>query len=159
MFAAHPVHAEAVAWITARADLLAALGCLTSFYGIVRYRAWNGPAWLALAWCAYVAGIFSKEFCLVLPLLVLTFDLLFPRRRPNATWWRLLLPYLGFALLMALYFWCRSQALGAQVGANAIPWLTKDFWRQVAQREFIYFGELFWPVASWLPRRRGADRT
>ena len=79
LFAVHPAHVEAVTWITGRADLLGTLGALAGFYGIVRYRSSHAVGWLALSWSAYFAGIFSKEFCLVLPLLVIAFDLIFTR--------------------------------------------------------------------------------
>jgi len=150
LFAAHPGHVEAVTWITGRADLLGALGCLTGFYGIVRFRVSDRKAWLALSWSAYFAGIFSKEFCLVLPLLVIVYDLFFTRPAPVRLT-RLLLPYAGFVILALVYYWCRTQAMGPQLGAPALEWWTKDFWRQVAQREMIYLGELLWPLASWLP--------
>jgi hypothetical protein len=151
LFAVHPAHVEAVTWITGRADLLGTLGCLAGFYALVRYRSSRTVAWLVLSWCAWLAGIFSKEFCLILPLLLIAFDLIYTRPASRADVGRLLWPYVGFAMLAGVYYWCRTQALGPNVGAAGLEWGTKDFWRQIAQREFVYLGELFWPVASWLP--------
>lgn len=77
LFAAHPVHAEAVAWVSARNEPLAALFTLLAFAGYVRYResaSAHAPArigWLAATVAAYWAGLLSKETAIVLPLLVL----------------------------------------------------------------------------------------
>lgn len=151
LFAAYPVHTEAVTWITGRADLMGAFGCLLGFWAFVRFRGSSQSTWLLLAWAAYFVGIFSKEFCLSLPLLAVGYDVIFTRPVRREEWQRVATPYLGWLVLALVYYWCRTEALGPGLGAPPLAWWTKDFWRQVAQREMVYFSELFWPIAGWLP--------
>jgi tetratricopeptide (TPR) repeat protein len=72
LFAAHPVHAESVAFISGRVDVLAALFCLLAMaFAAARARL----AWLGLGIAAMLAFL-SKELAVVLPALVVL------------VWWR-----------------------------------------------------------------------
>jgi Flp pilus assembly protein TadD len=135
LFAAHPIHVEAVANVVGRAELLAALGVLVAW--LAARRATGGerlasgqttaaartpaaapsaatPAtagssawlWRALAAVAYLFGLFSKEVAVLLPGALLAWDLL-RRRRPDAALYSL------FGVALAIYFYFRFQALGA----------------------------------------------
>jgi protein O-mannosyl-transferase len=79
LFAVHPVHAEAVAWVSGRAELLAAALVFAS------WLAWLAPGRLAAVACAvlFAAALLSKENALVAPLLFAAGDVLI-RRRPVA---------------------------------------------------------------------------
>lgn len=91
LFALHPVHAEAVAWVTGRAELLATVFVLG---GWILHRGGGGPARvLGAAACVALAGL-SKENALIAPGLYLLGDLALPvgdgpRRGPP--WGRLAL--------------------------------------------------------------------
>jgi len=76
LFAVHPVHAEAVAWVSGRAELLAALFVLAA------WLAWLVPGRVAAAACAalFAAALLSKENALVAPLLFVAGDALLLRR-------------------------------------------------------------------------------
>ena len=76
LFAAHPVHAEAVAWITGRSELLATLLVLAGWLAHLSPR--RGGAALSAALVA--AACLAKENALVAPALFLGTDLLL--RRP-----------------------------------------------------------------------------
>ncbi len=67
LFAVHPIQTEAVAYIFARATLLATLLSLLSLGAWVRGRRWMAVAWFA-------AALLAKEECLALPLLFLMLD-------------------------------------------------------------------------------------
>lgn len=110
LFALHPVHREAVVWITGRVDMLAAAGFLFGFYGFLRYREDAVRGWLALAWCGFAFGIFAKESCLILPVVALAYDLpsIAGRRRLQAA-----APYVGWGLLIVFYAYCRSFGMDA----------------------------------------------
>ena len=95
LFAAHPVHAEPVAWVAGRADLLATLFFLTAYVAYRSLATANagasfgrraGPAgpWLVamLVLVAFALAILAKEVALVLPLL-LAGELGLARRRPR----------------------------------------------------------------------------
>jgi len=150
LFAVHPVHTEPVVWITGRVDLLGTFGFLLAFHALVRYRATMQSAWLPAMWVAYAAGIFAKEFCLTLPLMAVLYEALVPAGRPR-TIRATVLPYAGWVAVSLAYYVCRTHAIGPNLGAPALDVLTKDFWRIVAQREWVYVGALVWPIAHWLP--------
>jgi tetratricopeptide (TPR) repeat protein len=122
LFALHPVHVEAVAWVSARQELLlglAALGCLLA------YRRWTprglGNIWGGLALALHGLALLSKEVAIALPLLLTASDLYGPP--PNAfrvaVAWRAValraLPFWGLSLTLAAF---RLQALQALAGAT-----------------------------------------
>jgi protein O-mannosyl-transferase len=82
-FALHPAHVEAVAFVSARSDLLPgliALGCLLA------YRRASGAgaraySWWAIAAVLLVAAMLAKESAVILPALMSLGDLLFPADR------------------------------------------------------------------------------
>jgi len=76
LFAVHPVHAEAVAWVSGRAELLAAAGVLGA------WLAWLRPGAAAAVTSAVLlaAALLSKESALVAPLLFVAGDRLLLRR-------------------------------------------------------------------------------
>jgi hypothetical protein len=96
LFAAHPVHAEAVAWTTGRAELLAAVFVLAAWRAHLSER----PASGLLAALYLALAVLSKENAFVAPLLLLVADVAI-RRRP--------LPWRRLALLAgvagALFAW------------------------------------------------------
>ena len=76
LFAAHPVHTEAVASVVGRAEELAALGGLGAWWLVLRARrdvrgrsVWLGSAALALA-----AGVLAKENAATIPAVVIAAD-------------------------------------------------------------------------------------
>ncbi len=71
IFAVHPLHTEAVAYIMGRSDLLAALFALAACLGYLRATdpAERRPGWWSAgAVGAYLAALFSKEHVALLPL-------------------------------------------------------------------------------------------
>ncbi|MEQ8764136.1 MAG: tetratricopeptide repeat protein [Planctomycetota bacterium] len=84
LFAAHPVHTEAVTYISGRADLLAAAGFLAAWWAhLARER--RSPRARALltmlSLAAYAAGLLSKEMAVTLPAALVLGDLLRWSRR------------------------------------------------------------------------------
>jgi tetratricopeptide (TPR) repeat protein len=123
----HPVAVEAVTNIVGRADLLAALGVLTGL--LCHIRAGDlGPAkrravWLLALMLAAAIGLLSKENALVLPALMLAYDL-GVRRGADAVrpCWRRLLPgYVALAPPLVLFFVLRARAL------SRVAFLVTDF--------------------------------
>lgn len=75
LFALHPLHTEAVAWASATKDLLSAFFFLLSFILYIRSRQIPSPQhqWLSVA--AFFAALLSKVVVLLLPALLLLYDL------------------------------------------------------------------------------------
>ncbi len=110
----HPVQVEAVAWISARNDLLALAGMV---WTLVWVRSGRGPLWVALgvAWSAA-----SKESAYLLPLLVMVaaYGLPRPWRAAGGAWLGLGLVVVGRVL--AGVGWPQG-ADGAHLWASAAP--------------------------------------
>jgi tetratricopeptide (TPR) repeat protein len=105
----HPVLTESVTNIVGRADLLAAFGVLAGLLCYVRAASAAGRrrlAWLAGIMAAQTAGLFSKESAVVLPGIMLAYDLTWLDR----TTWRGRAPaYAALALPFAAFFYLRGQ--------------------------------------------------
>lgn len=86
VFAVHPVHVEAVAWVTGRSEVLAALfACLSFAWGVDVAAGRRGGLAAAGSAIALVAGVLSKENAAVaLPLLGLAAGLAGQLRRRGA---------------------------------------------------------------------------
>ncbi|MFH1277924.1 MAG: tetratricopeptide repeat protein [Candidatus Eisenbacteria bacterium] len=108
LFAVHPIHTEAVAWISGRTGLLAALGVVLSLF--LYRRPGNRPLFLAGSLAAFALGLGAKESAAVLPLLVLLTA--WWSRKPGRRLFAWNREGLYFALLV-LYLVVRRGALGA----------------------------------------------
>jgi tetratricopeptide (TPR) repeat protein len=64
LFAAHPAHAEAVAWIAAATELLLALFLLSSYYAYLRYRKTGSLSLAALSLLLFLLALLNKETAL-----------------------------------------------------------------------------------------------
>lgn len=123
LFATHPVHAEAVANVVGRSELLLALGFLVGLCAhrrvAVAESARGAAGWAALALAGIAAMLFSKETGLLLVGYLLVEDLGTGRLRDAAVRRRVLLSYAGIAFVLAVYALLRSQAVtGAMIGPH-----------------------------------------
>jgi tetratricopeptide (TPR) repeat protein len=104
----HPLLTESVVNIVGRADLLAAFGVLAGLLCNVKGASAAGPrrvAWLAGLAAAQAIGLFSKENAIVLPGIMLLYDLIWGHR---AAWRRRMPAYAAVALPIAAYLYLRS---------------------------------------------------
>jgi hypothetical protein len=85
IFGLHPVHIEAVAWVSGVTEPLLATLILGSFlcYLRMRDRPMGGRRWLALSLALYALGLLEKESALVMPLIVFAYDALFRFQEGN----------------------------------------------------------------------------
>jgi Tfp pilus assembly protein PilF len=70
LFAAHPVHAESVAWISGMTDPLMALFVLPCLLLYIRYRKNGGTGSLLASLLLALCALLSKETAIVLPVLI-----------------------------------------------------------------------------------------
>jgi protein O-mannosyl-transferase len=83
IFALHPVATEAVTNIVGRADLLATLGVVGGLVAHIRSQSscgWQQIGWLAALMVAFGIGLFGKESAIVLPAVLVLYDLAFRKR-------------------------------------------------------------------------------
>ena len=112
LFAVHPVHTEAVAWISGVMDVACAFFSLLALY---LYATRDDRAWSllreALSLAALLLGLFSKEPAAVVPLVLVAHDLLFCRHRVSSLTRALRRWGPPFGVLIA-YLVLRRMALG-----------------------------------------------
>jgi tetratricopeptide (TPR) repeat protein len=98
LFATHPVHVEAVAFIAGRTDLWAGVFVFAAALAWAQGREAVGvrhAALVAASGAALALGGLSKETALALPAVLVTLDTVFPRTRSAGRWWRRLAPWLA----------------------------------------------------------------
>jgi len=124
LFAAHPVHVEAVAGIVGRSEVLAAIGVLGAILG--HRRALGAPAgrsggWILGAWIACLLGMLAKESALTGPALCLLSETAAPLS--GATRSRRTALYAGYVAAAVLYLTARSAVLGTLGIGRPIPFV------------------------------------
>jgi Flp pilus assembly protein TadD len=145
----HPLRAEAVAWASARREvlcglfyLLAALAYLRGVAGAARID----RRWWGLSLVAFAAALSSKSIATTLPLSLLLLDV-YPLRRRGLGWWVLLGEKLPYAVLAAA---AGLVALVArQTGGNITAYAqygTDARLAVAAHSVWFSFWKLFWPV-------------
>lgn len=79
LFVAHPIHTEAVSYLSGRADPLCTLFILLSFFFYIRNISSGRPMWYILAFLSYIVACLSKEYSLILPALLLLYHFTFKK--------------------------------------------------------------------------------
>jgi Flp pilus assembly protein TadD len=97
VFGVHPIHIEGVTWISGATEPLGAIPFLGSF--LCWLRAYDSPrpaAWRAGAVALYGMALLSKETTIILPLILVSYELLLRRREGLV---RRVLPFGAVALI------------------------------------------------------------
>ena len=141
LFLVHPVQIETVAWISSRKGLLSALFMLAAL--IVRLKpevTGRNDAWFVV-WLA--AALMSKALAVVLPAIVLLYDLWVRRQKFADTLPRLIIPGVMCLLLLMKTMASQHSVLGGVRGH-----LDYSLWHILAIDTTImwrYIGMLCWP--------------
>jgi hypothetical protein len=149
LFAVHPAHVEAVTWIASRADGMATALLLVSFLLFVRGRdaKESHALWLGGSLAFFVLALLSKETAIVLPALLIAYDVFPGRARGYILRWRLI-EYFLFIVVAIVYFIARARLLqtvsqgGYWGGSLAATVLT------MARCFLVYLRIVFLPRAS-----------
>lgn len=161
LFAVHPSHVEPVVWITGRVDLFPTLFCLAGLLAFARFRETRDFRKLAISYGCYFGAAFSKEYGLILPLLIAAYDLSHhgkngasPSARRRAWLWRAV-PYAGYFFVLGFYYVCRRKAFDSGLavpgshGWTHIAGQQVEYWRHLLALERVTGGRLFsWKQAS-----------
>ena len=105
LFALHPLHVEAVAWVAGRPEMMMAMGFLGALWCHLRGR--RGAA-LAL----FLFALFSKEQAIVFPALALIADMIARRRAGALTAPGLFRPLWTYVLVLFLFLGLRTAVMG-----------------------------------------------
>jgi len=147
----HPLATESVTNIVGRADLLAAFGVLAGLLCYIRSASAQGSrriTWLVAMVGCQTVGLFSKEGAIVLPALLLLYDLIWldlsSRRRRSVA-------YAILAVPITAFFWMRVQSHAhLLVNFAENPLIAAGFWtaRLTAIKVIGRFLWLFvWPAS------------
>ena len=96
-FSLFPLHAENVAWISGRPDLLAALFVLAAALAFLRFLDAGGTKFLLFTFLLFMPGLLVKENLVVFPIIALIMTLM------RGRWRRGRLPLAGLALVSAVF--------------------------------------------------------
>jgi tetratricopeptide (TPR) repeat protein len=113
LFATHPVHTEAVAWISVT-DIYMTFFLLLSFYLYIRSseRGASSAAAYVLSAVSFFLAMLCKEPALSLPVILVAYDYVYRKERAGLSpYWR----YLPYLIAAGAYFGLRLRALGGMV--------------------------------------------
>src|SRR5439155_22258689 len=116
LFMLHPAHVEVAAWISSRKDLVAtafaalAMGCYLLYRRPGRHRGW----WYTAGLLCFLLASAGKQSVLLLPAVMLAWDLLVEKRRR----WRMLADKIPFGLITLFFGWMTWHA---QPSTNQSP--------------------------------------
>ena len=148
IFAVHPIHAEAVAWVSGIDEPLFALFALLTVYAYCRWRDGNSRGWLAasLSFCAL--SLLSKETAIILPAILFFYEW----RRTRGEWMaararRLAVAVLPYVVLATVYMVVRTLALrglAPNVGNHATA---GSVLLTLPHAIWFYIAKLVWPFS------------
>ncbi len=99
LFILHPAHADSVAWVSGRTDIIAAIFFFLSFLSYLTFRRDRRYAGLALSCLFMLFCFFSKEVAVALPLIVFSYDRLIRGEKGKDLFY----PQIFFALTIVVY--------------------------------------------------------
>ena len=105
LFSLHPIQSEAVAVMSYRADIFAAMLVLWSFYFWMKFRQGKGlcKTYYGGSLAMYVLALLSKESALMLPLMILLYDQVLVVPRPGVR--QRGIYYIGFIPILVFYLY------------------------------------------------------
>jgi len=146
LFAIHPIHIEAVAWIAAVPDLQLSLFYLLTFWLFLAVARPGGRfsyfAQLAMAG-SFVLALLSKEQAVTLPLLATVYEHFYRADRAETRPAQKVLRYAVLWLLTVLYLLFRVRVLGALSSGWGNYGLT---WYQAFVSAIALVGQYLWKV-------------
>jgi protein O-mannosyl-transferase len=151
LWAVHPVLTESVTNIIGRADLLAGFVVLSGFFLYLKSAetsGWRRGASLTGLAVMTAVGVFSKESAVMLPAVIVVYELVFGKR-----WRRMLAGCLATLVPIGVMLWQRSMVLSSSLPAEYPfvdnPIAGAGFWigRLTAVKVLArYLGLTFWPM-------------
>ena len=113
LFVVHPVHVEAVVWVSSRKDLVAAAFVLGGFLAYLKYRQRGAIAWYIASLLLFLLALLGKLSVVALPAVLLSFDL-FVEKRPFSRSIADKIPFVLLAALVAVAVEHAQPGTGAQ---------------------------------------------
>jgi tetratricopeptide (TPR) repeat protein len=150
LFALHPVHVEAVAWISSVTDIEVTFFCLLTFWYFLRVAAPGGgikPWAVAAMTGSFVLALLSKELAVTLPLLAAIYEHFYRRDRRETTPWQKIRRYGPLWLVFLSYILVRVRLVGSIGHATGMhPVSMLEMLLSALALVGQYLGILFWPI-------------
>lgn len=136
LFAAHPLHTEAVANIKGRDEILTLLGSLSALYFSLRAYDEQKPLWAILAGVLFFLGLMAKEnaitFLAVVPLSYYVF------RKANLG--QIAIQLVPFAIATIAFLGIRASILGMSMGEPSMEMMNNPFLKIEGNRWVAFTG-------------------
>ncbi len=127
LFAVHPVHTEAVTWISGRTDSLACVFYLAAGLCWIQFTRRGGRWRIGLLFLFFAAALLCKEMSVTFPLAVVLYDLTAGRDRAPP-WPKRIPAYAGLAALTVLFLVWREIALSHVGGRESLNYFFGKEW-------------------------------
>ena len=109
LFVVHPLHTEAVAWVSARKDLLSASLFFLSLLTYILYRSQNRPLLRTISIVCFALGLLSKVSIALLPILLFLYEWRLGRDLRSGKLWISIIPYALLSLLFIVVAFVGKQ--------------------------------------------------
>ena len=148
LFAAHPLRAESVGWVSDRKDLLAAFFTLPSLAAYMMYASGRGgKKWYLMSLVSLVLAVMSKSIAVVTPVIMILIDILVLRRQSVKKYWGpVLFEKIPF-LLISLAAGLASQA----AATGAVVSLFVEEATPIQRALFPFYATFFYVEKMFLP--------
>ena len=166
LFIIHPIHTEAVTYISGRADPLAGLFLLLAFIFFIKYSNYSAPKrnlYYTGSVFSFILALLSREMAIVFPILLLVYDHCFPSSSLRKGQSNACLPagrkqsqiyrYLAFFVVDGLYILSRLTVLnftGKLFSSSSNLYLRL---LTMCKSIVIYIGLLFMPINLHMERK------
>lgn len=155
LFVVHPIHTEAVTYISGRADPLATLFFLLSILLFIKHAHYVkiGKIYLyAGSVAAFILAVLAKETALILPLILILYDRCFaPKERNPRFRKKTKLRYLPYLIGIVLYIYWRILILGLTY-ESSMPYDLYSRLLTASKVIISYIGLLFLPFNLHMER-------
>lgn len=152
IFAVHPIHTEAVSWISGRTDSLCTLFFFAAFIYYIKYAEQDkekNNKFLLLSLLFYFIALLSKEMAVTFPVIIFLYDFIYRKRNINFIRGNLK-TYLFFLLVTILYVLIRYLTLhNVSERVNYLYFIGKDsitIASTMLKTVPVYFKLLFAPI-------------
>lgn len=141
LFAVHPMHVAAVAWLASLKNVLSTTFALLAILAYLRFARDAAPRWYAAALVALTAASLSKSATITVPFSILLADWLVVGRRGWRTIWPIL-PMLAVSAGLAAV--TAHEEWNVEVRRYAEPLAERPL--AAAGALWFYLGKFFWPL-------------
>ncbi len=127
LFAVHPVHTEAIAWIACTGELACGAFYFAALWTFVKFVKTQSTRWMFLSAGFFLVALLSKEMAVTLPLVALGLTLIY--RKWQVTSKELVLSLFSYAVAFGVYVYLRVLAVGFTIApahfmAGFVDWIT-----------------------------------